>query len=117
MPFQKNNKYGELSRRSKDLFKQDIKDKLKTNVFEVLDSMDVRSFTDNQKLKYLQVVLPYLTPKKKEVYNDVTEDVPLFIDEPPKILVFTSVEQKQRYDRATDKEKEEMEKELATNND
>ena len=89
-----------------------VKEKLKTNVFEVLDSMDVTAFTDNQKLKYLQVVLPYLTPKKKEVYNEVTEDVPLFIDEPPKILVFTSAEQKQRYDRATDEEKEEMEKEL-----
>ena len=112
MKFQQGNEYGKLSKRSKDVFKLEIKEKLKTNVFEVLDSMDVRSFTDNQKLKYLQVVLPYLTPKKKEVYNDVTEDVPLFIDEPPKILVFTSVEQKQRYDRATDEEKEEMEKEL-----
>ena len=112
MPFEKGNKYGELSKRSRDVFKKEIKEKLKENVFEVLDSMDVTAFTDNQKLKYLQVVLPYLTPKKKEVYNDIPEDVPLFIDEPPKILVFTSVEQKQAYDRATDEEKEEMEKEL-----
>ena len=112
MPFEKGNKYGELSKRSKDVFKKEIKEKLKENVFEVLDSMDVREFTDNQKLKYLQVVLPYLTPKKKEVYNDIPEDVPLFIDEPPKILVFTSAEQKQRYDNASEEEKLEMEKEL-----
>ena len=112
MPFEKGNKYGELSKRSKDVFKKEIKEKLKENVFEVLDSMDVTAFTDNQKLKYLQVVLPYLTPKKKEVYNDIPEDVPLFIDEPPKILVFTNAEQKQRYDNASDEEKEEMEKEL-----
>ena len=95
-----------------NFFQKEIKEKLKTNVFEVLDSMDVKAFTDNQKLKYLQVVLPYLTPKKKEVYNDIPEDVPLFIDEPPKILVFTSAEQKQAYDRASEEEKLEMEKEL-----
>ena len=112
MPFEKGNKYGELSKRSKDVFKLEIKEKLKTNVFEVLDSMDVTAFTDNQKLKYLQVVLPYLTPRKKEVYNDIPDDVPLFIDEPPKILVFTSAEQKQRYDNASEEEKLEMEKEL-----
>ena len=71
---------------------------------------------DIHKLKYLQVVLPYLTPKKKEVYNDVTEGVPLFIDEPPKILVFTSLEQKQRYDNASEEEKEKMELELDASN-
>ena len=116
MPFEKGNKYRELSKRSKDVFKKEIKEKLKENVFEVLDSMDIRAFTDNQKLKYLQVVLPYLTPKKKEVYNEVTEDVPLFIDEPPKILVFTSAEQKRRYDEASDEEKEKMELELDASN-
>ena len=116
MRFQQGNEYGKLSKRSKDLFKLEIKEKLKTNVIEVLDSMDIRAFTDNQKLKYLQVVLPYLTPKKKEVYNDLPEDVPLFIDEPPKILVFTSAEQKRRYDEASEEEKEKMELELDASN-
>ena len=63
--------------------------------------MDVTAFTENQKLKYLQLVLPYLTPKKKEVYNNIPEDVSLLIDEPLKILVITSAKQKQRYDNAT----------------
>tara|TARA_B100000989_G_C19180770_1_gene319438 strand:+ start:243 stop:428 length:186 start_codon:yes stop_codon:yes gene_type:complete len=58
------------------------------------------------------VVFPYRTPKKKEVYNDVTEEVPLFIDERPKILVFTSNDQKRKYDEASEEEKLEMEKEL-----
>tara|TARA_B100001057_G_scaffold243089_1_gene243445 strand:+ start:187 stop:543 length:357 start_codon:yes stop_codon:yes gene_type:complete len=112
MPFEKNNKYGELSRRSKDLFKQDIKDKLKNNVEQVLQHMDVTELTNNQKLKYLQVVLPYLAPKLRLSYNnDVRQDVPLFCDE-PKILVFTSAEQKQQYDNASEEEKLEMEKDL-----
>ena len=63
--------------------------------------MDVTAFTENQKLKYLQLVLPYLTPKKKEAYNNIPEDVSLLIDEPLKILVITSAKQKQRYDNAT----------------
>ncbi len=118
MRFQQGNEYGKLSKRSKDLFKQEIKDKLKNNVFDVLYNMDVTEFTTNQKLKYLQVVLPYLTPKLRMSYNnDVAEDVPLFCDEPPTILVFKNAEQKQAYDNATDEEKIEMEKELAIKND
>ena len=47
------------------------------------------------------MVLPYLISKKKEVYNNIPEDVSLLIDELTKILVITSAKQKQRYDNAT----------------
>ena len=83
----------------------------------MLQHLDVTELTNNQKLKYLQVVLPYLAPKLRLSYNnDVRQDVPLFADEPPKILVFTSAEQKRRYDEASDEEKEKMELELDASN-
>ena len=112
MPFEKGNKYGELSKRSKDVFKKEIKEKLKENVFELIDSLDIGAYTEDQKLKYLSTVLPYIIPKQKNVSHDISEDVPLFLDEPPTFLCFTSAEQKQRYDNASEEEKLEMEKEL-----
>ena len=92
-----------------------VKDKIGEIIDITLESIDIGEFTKMEKIKLLQVLCQYSLPKKREVFNDVTEDVPLFIDEPPKILVFTSSEQKQAYDRASEEEKLEMEKELICN--
>ena len=71
------------------MFKQEIKLKLKTNVEQVLYSMDINEFTNNQKLKYLYPVLPYLVPKLILSYNnDVTADVPLFPDDQKNICIY-----------------------------
>jgi len=89
-----------------------VKDKIGEIIDITLESINVNEFTKMEKIKLLQVLCQYALPKKREVYNDLPEDVPLFIDEPPTFLCFTSAEQKQRYDNATDEEKLEMEKEL-----
>ena len=81
MPFQKDNQHGKTSKRGKDKLKKELKEKLKQHVETVIDSLDVDSYTENQKLKYLSTVLPYIIPKKKEVAIDtVDEDFPLFVD-------------------------------------
>ena len=49
------------------------------------DALDVDSYTEDQKLKYLSTVLPYVVSKQKAVAidNDIP-DLPLFIDDLPK---------------------------------
>ena len=89
-----------------------VRDKIGEIIDITLESINVNEFTKMEKIKLLQVLCQYSLPKKREVFNDVTEDVPLFVDSPPKILVFTSAEQKRRYDEASDEEKEKMEIEL-----
>ena len=110
MPFEKGNKYGELSKRSKDEFKKEIKEKLKENVFELIDSLDIEAYTEDQKLKYLSTVLPYIIPKQKNVSHDISEDVPLFVDEAPRteILIFDNAEQKQVWDAASEEERKKL---------
>ena len=85
MAFQKGNQHGKKSKRGKDLLKKELKEKLKEHVDTVLDSMDIDSYTENQKLKYLSTVLPYVVSKQKAVAidNDIP-DLPLFLDDLPK---------------------------------
>jgi hypothetical protein len=85
MKFQKGNQHGKKSKRGKDVLKKELKEKLKEHVDTVLDSMDIDSYTENQKLKYLSTVLPYVVSKQKAVAidNDLP-DLPLFLDDLPK---------------------------------
>ena len=71
-------------------FGQDVKvtvkkEKLKEHIETVIDSLDVDSYTEDQKLKYLSTVLPYVVSKQKAVAidNDLP-DLPLFLDDLPK---------------------------------
>ena len=85
MAFQKGNQYGKKSKRGEGQFKKELKEKLKEHIDTVLDSMDIDSYTENQKLKYLSTVLPYIVSKQKAVAidNDLP-DLPLFLDDLPK---------------------------------
>ena len=67
MSFQKGNQYGKQSKRGKDVISQEIKDKIKANVSELLDSLKIEVYTEDQKLRYLQVILPYKMPKQRAV--------------------------------------------------
>ena len=82
MGFQKGNQHGKKSKRGKDVLKKELKEKLKDHIETVIDSLDVDSYTEDQKLKYLSTVLPYLIPKKREVAIDNEfHDLPLFIED------------------------------------
>ena len=85
MGFQKGNQYGKKSKRGKDILKKELKEKLKEHIETVIDSLDVDSYTEDQKLKYLSTALPYLIPKQKAVAidNNIPE-LPLFLDDLPK---------------------------------
>ena len=108
MSFQKGNQYGKQSKRGKDVISQEIKDKIKANVSELLDSLKIEVYTEDQKLRYLQVILPYIMPKQRAVTIDTEEDLPMFIQEPPQVVIFKTSEERKLRDAASEKEKENL---------
>ena len=108
MSFQKGNQYGKQSKRGKDIISQEIKDKIKANVSELLDSLKIEVYTEDQKLRYLQVILPYIMPKKRAVTIDTEEDLPLFIQEPPQVVIFKTTEERELWDASSEEEKENL---------
>ena len=110
--FLKNNTYGSQTKRGKAKVDVELKTQLKNITKEILDSIKVEDLTRTQKITFLKSSLAYLLPK--EYINDVSvnEDVPLFIDEKPVVIAFTSTEQREEYDNADEVRKAEMEQEL-----
>ena len=108
MSFQKGNQYGKQSKRGKDVISQEIKDKIKANVSELLDSLKIEAYTEDQKLRYLQVILPYIMPKQRAVSLDTDTDLPLFIQEPPQVVIFKTTEERELWDASSEEEKENL---------
>lgn len=110
--FLKNNKYGSKTKRGKNKVDADLKSQLKNITKEILDSINVEDLTRTQKITFLKSSLAYLLPK--EYINDtyIQEDVPLFVNEKPVVIAFTSSEQRAEYNQADDSRKAEMEQEL-----
>ena len=113
--FLKNNNYGSKGKRGKNKVDAELKDQLKNITKEILDSIKVEDLTRTQKITFLKSSLAYLLPK--EYINDVSvnEDLPLFVEDKPVVIAFTSREQREEYDNADEIRKAEMEKELAVN--
>ena len=110
--FLKNNTYGSQTKRGKAKVDVELKTQLKNITKEILDSIKVEDLTRTQKITFLKSSLAYLLPK--EYINDVSvnEDVPLFVDDKPVVIAFTSTEQREEYNQADEKRKAEMEQEL-----
>ena len=108
MSFQKGNQYGKQSKRGKDVISQEIKDKIKANVSELLDSLKIEVYTEDQKLRYLQVILPYIMPKQRAVSLDTDTDLPLFVQEPPQVVIFKTTEERKLWDASSEEEKENL---------
>jgi len=60
MGFQKGNNYGTKSKRGKSKINQELKDKLADLSREVLDSIDVNSLSNSDKLKLLSISTSYI---------------------------------------------------------
>ena len=61
----------------------DVKEKIKSLVDEVVNSIGVNSMDTNQKLKLLQLSLHYILPKQRSVVLETSgpdEDLPFIIE-------------------------------------
>ena len=111
--FLKNNNYGSKGKRGKGKVDMELKEQLKTITKEILDSINVEELTRTQKITFLKSSLAYLLPKEYIQDIAVNEDLPLFIEDKPKVIVFYNTEQRKEYESATPERQAEMDKELS----
>lgn len=110
--FLPNNKYGSKGKRGKGKVDSELKLQLKNITKEILDSIKVEELTKTQKITFLKSSLAYLLPKEYINETHIQEDQPLFIQDKPVVIAFTSSEQRAEYNNADPQRKAEMESEL-----
>ena len=68
MPFTREtaSRAGKKSKRGKNVLDSDLKENLKINFLEILESIDKKELTPTEKLKFLQLSINYIIPKAQE---------------------------------------------------
>ena len=77
MPFEKNNTYGEQTKRGKNKSSELLKEQLHKIANTVVNELDLGKLTNNQRIQLIKVVLPYLISKQKNI-EDLQQEQPLF---------------------------------------
>ncbi len=57
----------------------EVKEKLQLLIDDLIASLDVNELDVNQRIKMLQIALQYTIPRMKQVTNEVSVDLPLFL--------------------------------------
>ena len=57
----------------------EVKEKLQLLIDDLKTSLDVNELDANQRIKMLQIALQYTLPRIKQATNEVSEDLPLFV--------------------------------------
>ena len=65
---------------SQNKITSEVKDKLQLLIDDLIASLDVNELDANQRIKMLQITLQYTLPRMKQATNEVSEDLPLFLD-------------------------------------
>jgi hypothetical protein len=58
----------------------EVKEKLQLLIEDLIASLNVNELDTNQRIKMLQIALQYTLPRMKQATNEVSEDLPLFIE-------------------------------------
>ena len=58
----------------------EVKEKLQLLIDDLIASLNVNELDVNQRIKMLQIALQYTLPRIKQATNEVSEDLPLFIE-------------------------------------
>ena len=77
MGFEKNNKYGEQTKRGKNKSSELLKEQLHKIANTVVNELDLGRLTNNQRIQLIKAVLPYLISKQKNI-EDLQQEQPLF---------------------------------------
>jgi len=100
MGFQKGNNYGTKSKRGKSKINQELKDKLADLSREILDSIDIITLSNSERLKLLQISTSYVLPKLKSIATNIEDDTPTdyqihIIDDAGKVDKILKLEEKE----------------------
>jgi len=74
MPFEKGNNYGTKSKRGKDKVNLELKQKLTDLSNDILESIDITSLSNSDKLKLLSISTGYILPRLKSIANNIEEN-------------------------------------------
>ena len=74
MPFEKGNNYGTKSKRGKDKVNLELKEKLTNLSKDILESIDITSLSNSDKLKLLSISTGYILPKLKSIATNIEEN-------------------------------------------
>ena len=77
MPFEKNNTYGEKTKRGKNKSSELLKEQLHKIANTVVNELDLGRLTNNQRIQLIKAVLPYLISKQNNI-EDLQQEQPLF---------------------------------------
>ena len=58
----------------------EVKEKLQLLIDDLIASLNVNELDANQRIKMLQIALQYTLPRMKQATNEVSLDLPLFIE-------------------------------------
>ena len=58
----------------------EVRSKLQDFLDDLIESLNLNELDNNQRIKMLQVALQYTLPRMKQATNEVSEDLPLFIN-------------------------------------
>ena len=58
----------------------EVKEKLQLLIDDLIDSLNIKELDANQRIKMLQIALQYTLPRMKQATNEVSEDLPFFIE-------------------------------------
>ena len=77
MGFEKNNTYGEQTKRGKNKSSELLKEQLHKIANTVVNELDLGKLNNNQRIQLIKAVLPYLISKQKNI-EDLQQEQPLF---------------------------------------
>ncbi len=101
--FLKNNKYGSKSKRGKST-DTEIKNRIKELANGIIDSINIEEMTRTQKVNILKACLPYLIAREIQTFTDDNTDLPLFVDGPPKVVIFNDKKELDEYNEMSEEE-------------
>ena len=71
---------GRKSKRGKDKFSDEIKELLQLKAEDIINGLDVKSLSSNQRIKVLSIILPYLIIKQNLPKAEEKIDHPIFLE-------------------------------------
>jgi hypothetical protein len=101
--FKAGNNYGKFSKRGPSEDKE-IKGKIKELANGIIDSINIDELTRTQKVNMLKACLPYLIAREISTLSDIAEDIPLFVDGPPKVVIFKDRKELEEYNEMSEEE-------------
>jgi hypothetical protein len=101
--FRAGNNFGKFSKRGPSEDKE-IKGKIKDLANGIIDSINIDDLTRTQKVNMLKACLPYLIAREIQTYAEDNTDLPLFVDGPPKVVIFKDRKELDEYNNMSEEE-------------